>query len=134
LNRIWMPVTAGILDVICGISGILSGYVFLAIGAGFASGSVSDPLATCIGVLTIIAAVLAIIGSYFTFMRKRWSRVLIGAIAALGTSIPWLFAFWSDFNDFDDLFGIAALFNLTIIPGIVAIILTVLSRKRFERK
>jgi len=129
-----MPVTAGILDVICGASGILMGIFFLEVGAGAVSGGVLDPRATIIGGLTIPSAAFALAGSVFAFKRKKWILALIGAIAALGVPIPWMYLYWREIYKRNDFLGILVLLNLTLIPGIVAIVLTMLSRKQFERK
>jgi len=82
---------------------------------------------------TIILGLISA-GGIFALMRKKWLLALIGAIAALGAWIPWLFLYWGEIYTPNDVINIYALLNLTIIPGIVAIILTVLSRKQFERK
>jgi len=133
LNRKWMPVTAGILDVICGISGILAGLFFLAIGATLGSGSNSYPPYQLEAGLMITSGIIALAGGVFSFLRKRWALTFTGAIAALLASVPWVAIPWVDFK-MEHLSNSIMLFNLTVIPGIVAIILTVLSRKQFERK
>jgi hypothetical protein len=127
-----MPTTAGAIDVIIGVATIFTGLFFIAGGAGLGGGDLS-PSYTISGILLIIIGTLAIVCSVFSFIRMIWPLALTGAIAALLGSIPWLFEYWRYVDNLSDLLGIDILYNFLVVPGIAAIILTVLSRKQFMK-
>ena len=131
MNRKWMPITAGVIDIITGITTIFTSLLFMAGGAGLGGGDLSLSY-TISGILLIIIGMLAIVCSVFSFIRKIWPLALIGAIAALLGSIPWLFEYWRYVDNLGDLLGIDILYNFTLVPGIATIVLTVLSRKQFK--
>jgi len=71
----WKPTVAGILDIIAGAIGVISGL-----------GLVSFPLLEediAIGVLLFVFGVIAIIGGLCALRRRVWGLALTGAIFAL---------------------------------------------------
>ena len=124
-----MPITAGVLDILNGILGIIIGLFFwmfvglLFWGTFYEIG----------GLLLIVIGVLAIVGGVYAFKRKRWCLALAGAIAAIIPTVVAMYDFWERFNP-NYFFPLPTLQGFIGIPAIVAIILTVLSRKQFERK
>ncbi|MBM3155319.1 MAG: hypothetical protein FJ008_08325 [Chloroflexi bacterium] len=115
-KRTWMPVAAGILDIVCGsvtlfISGLLGiiGTVGSAVLNYFPVGIPPAVVAAVFSALAIpftLLGILAIVGGVYALQRKKWGLALVGSIAAF--------------------------FPPKWILGIAAIVLTVLAREEFE--
>jgi MFS family permease len=134
MNKKWMPKTAGILDVLNGIFGMIMGYFLFIIEGWLGWG----PLYAIGGPVLFFIGVLAIVGSVFTFKRKRWWLALVGSIFALIPIALYMYFIWHSFDP-SYLSEASLRYILTVplmgfigVPAIVAIILTVLSRKQFE--
>jgi len=124
MNRKWMPITAGVLDIIYGAFGVLFGpYAF--IGATFISVHFHGTyLAAVMGPTAFIAGILSLIGGIYHIKVKHWSLAFTGSICTLLIT-------WAPF-----MFFINTPISLRSIPGIFAIfvlVLTILSRKQFEK-
>ncbi len=130
MNKIWIPITAGVLDIINGAFGIFMGLVFLTFDQLLGLYGTFYEIG---GPLLIVIGVLAIVGGVYAFKRKRWRLALAGAIAAIIPSMTIMLAFWQYFDP-GDFFSLPTLQGFIGIPAIVAIILTILSKKQFERK
>ena len=134
MDKKWMPITAGILDILNGAFGIFVGLFFLMIEGWLAWG----PLYEIGGPVLIVIGVLAIVGSVFVFKRKRWGLALAGVIFAITPTALFTYLFWRSFDPsfFSDAHLSTILINFLwgfiAVPAIFAIILTVLSRKQFE--
>ena len=94
-ERTWMPMTAGILSIVAGVSGLFGGIIAAALrGAIGAIGGI--PGFGVIGGLGIIGApliaigIVAIIGGVFAIRRRTWGLALAGAICSLPCS--WVLA------------------------------------------
>jgi uncharacterized membrane protein HdeD (DUF308 family) len=120
LSKKWMPIAAGIIDIFTGaFSIIISGYTTANLPLG-----VSNAETFFFGaVLVFIAGVLAIVGGVYAIQRKKWYLVLTGAITASFALVLVAIPFY-------DLVHPAWAF--IVLLGIVAIILTVLSKKEFD--
>jgi len=106
----WMPLTAGILDLVAGVPTLIIGILVAAGFGGLGRFSVSDIAGVgiimgVIGVPLIIFAIIAIVGGVFAIRRRMWGLALAGSIFAL-------FCAW--------------------ILGIPAIVFTVMGKKHFE--
>jgi hypothetical protein len=131
MGKKWMPVTAGVLDIIHGIGGIFLGFLFVALSISFGRDIIVNETT---GSILMFCGTLAIIGGIFVIRRAVWPMALIGAILSLAPSVPYMYSFWlSDFNP-DNFFDIFTLLGFSGIPAVVAIILTVLAKKQFVRK
>ena len=123
-----MPITAGILVIFYGTLGIGAGYWYILADKGPLAGGDLVRRSIIIGVLFMILGILAIAGGGFALKKRYWILSLIGASVVLFTPIPFIAAFWTEF----DMFSIYSLINLTAIPPVIAIILIILSRKQFD--
>ncbi len=116
MERTWMPIAAGILNIISGATRLVGGLIILIIG-GLDEGMMSlfwfgmpgtpvIPLAllSMVAIPVIVLGILAIVGGIYALQRKTWGLALTGAIS--GAFLSWFL-------------------------GIPAIILTALSRKEF---
>jgi len=135
MGKKWMPITVGVLDILSCASGIIFGIFLLQAGPRF------DPWHSTVyeigGPLISVIGVLAIVGGVFSFKRMRWPLALSGAIAAFIVLTPLMWEYWWYFDPrilSRYFFSTMTLQGFSGIPAIVAIILTVLSRKQFERK
>ena len=82
----WMPLTAGILDLVAGVPALILGILF-AIGGGMV-GWLSDipELGATVSILVvplIIFAIMAIVGGIFALRKRKWGLALAGSIFAL---------------------------------------------------
>ena len=104
----WMPLAAGILDLVAGIPALIIGILFLADAEvpGWLSGIAGvGVIMAAIGVPLIIFAIIAIVGGVFALRKRIWGLALAGSIFAL-------FCAW--------------------ILGIPAIVFTVMGKKHFK--
>lgn len=105
MDRKWMPIAAGTLTIIGG----LSFFVFIWFMMPF------WPI--------IIYAILAIIGGMYAWERRKWPIALAGSISAFITLFPIIITMFSSRTDW---------FWILALIGIAAIVLTILSRKEFK--
>jgi hypothetical protein len=105
----WMPMTAGILDIIAGGFGLIAALVFIFIGGIMRFmpdvPTFLFPIFTALSIPFAIIGILAIVGGVYALRRKIWGLALAGSIAAF-------FPSW--------------------ILGLTAIVLTALSKNEFE--
>jgi len=108
----WMPLVAGILDLVAGIPALIFG-IFLAAGLGIFGALIGGfggvpgvgAILGAIAVPVIIFAIIAIVGGVFAIRRRTWWLALAGSISAL--LCAWIF-------------------------GIPAIVFTVMGKKHFK--
>ncbi|HUV46007.1 MAG TPA: hypothetical protein VMW45_02955 [Dehalococcoidia bacterium] len=108
----WMPLTAGILDLVAGVPALIFGIV-LAVGLGMLGGLIEGlggipgvgTIMAAIAVPMIIFAIIAIVGGVFAIRRRIWWLALAGSIFAV--LCAWFF-------------------------GIPAIVFTVMGKKHFK--
>ena len=116
MEKTWKPTVAGILDIVAGVLGmILALLVTLGILVfGAVTGGMSQlreiplfllPIILTMATLSFFVSVLAIVGGVYALQRKVWGLALAGSIAAFFGSSP---------------------------LGIIAIVLTALSKNEFE--
>jgi len=82
----WMPLTAGILDLVAGVPVVIIGILFLADAEvpGWLSGVVGFGVLTDTTVaLVTIFAVIAIVGGVFAIRKRTWWLALVGSIFAV---------------------------------------------------
>jgi hypothetical protein len=112
----WMPMTAGILDIISGGFVLLGGFMLLILGTVGSSimpyfmpqvpPAMAVVIFSSIAVPVILIAILAIVGGIYAMRRKIWGLALAGSIAAFFSPCWYL--------------------------GVAAIVFTALSKKEFE--
>ncbi|MDD5312276.1 MAG: hypothetical protein PHO26_04495 [Dehalococcoidia bacterium] len=87
MDKTWKPMTAGILDIIAGVMGIIASFILILIGS--ICGIIPDvpqwiiAVLICIGIPIGLAGILAVVGGIYALKRKNWPLALTGAIAAL---------------------------------------------------
>ena len=118
-----MPITAGILDLFC-CSILLLLLIFFLIG-----GMIIFIYYPYVIAISIIAGLLTLIGGVNTLNKKSWIKSLMGSFSILFIFSPFLLI--QNYRD-DIEFPLIGL--VTLIMGIIAIVLTILSRDQFERK
>lgn len=108
-NKTWMPMVAGILDIVAGSLGVILAIALIFVGVLMRF--VPDippylfPIFTALSFPFAIVGILAIVGGIYALRRKIWGLALAGSIAAF-------FPSW--------------------ILGLPAIVFTVLSKNEFE--
>jgi len=92
MEKTWKPTTAGILDIISGVLGLIGAIsYFIAIGV---VGSQPDVPGFVLGILwglafpSIIIGILALVGGIYSVQRKKWGWALAGSIAAILAFLP----------------------------------------------
>jgi len=133
VNKKWMPITAGVLDIIHGVLLTFCGLLWILIYPWLQTMGSSPWYHHILFPLLVVIGVLAIVGGIYAIKRKVWPLVLVGAIVALIPPVAAMYDFWEGFNP-SYFFSLPTLMGFIGIPAIVAIILTVLSKKQFERK
>ena len=122
MNKKWMPITAGIYDILNGLFQLVSAAIIF-IYARLSEGGIIYA-ETYFGITALaLSALLAIVGGIYNIERARWRLALIGSIAASIPFMPWFVVVRLYFPPQSLLF---------MLPGIAAIVLTVLSRKEFR--
>ena len=116
MERTWMPIAAGILNIISGAARLVGGIIILILGwlgDGFFSflwfgmpgiPVIPSALLSIVAIPVIVLGILAIVGGICALQRRAWGLALTGAIS--GAFLSWFL-------------------------GIPAIILTALSKKEF---
>jgi hypothetical protein len=107
----WMPVTAGVLDLIVGIAGLIVGVTVAALG-GLATFFIGG-LGALVGAPIIILSIIAIIGGVFAIRKRAWGFALAAAICVFIIGLPLFIA-------------------PAILLGIPAIVFTALGKEKFE--
>lgn len=95
MEKTWKPTTAGILTVIAGSLGAISGIVIAVLGGAIAAGlkfipavpeifgTVAIPIIGGIAIPRIILGIVAILGGVYALERRKWRLALAGAICSL---------------------------------------------------
>lgn len=143
-NQKWMPITAGILDILNGIIMSLAG--FAAIFSVYFERSLSRT--SFLGIILpflLILGLLPIIGGVCSMKRKGWHIALTGTFFSLGFSLYIsLNALMSSPGGYYDLYQFLIYISHPIyisnpviflwIPSTIAIVFTVLSREQFSKE
>lgn len=106
----WMPITAGVLDLVIGIPGLIIGIIVAVIG-GVLTFFIAG-LGALLGVPLIILSVVAIAGGLFAIRKRAWGLALAAAICAFVVGLPFVAP--------------------AIVLGIPAIVFTALGKGKFE--
>jgi hypothetical protein len=105
-----MPVTAGILDLIVGVPGLIIGIICTVIG-GFLTFFIAG-LGALLGVPLIILSIVAIVGGIFAIRKRAWGFALAAAICGFVVGLPFIAP--------------------AILLGIPAIVFTALGKGQFK--
>ncbi len=123
MSKKWIPITAGILAICGGIIQLMLA-IFLIIARRISDVyTLGDKDTFLITTLFFLSALLAIIGSIYCIRRTKWPLALIGSVAA-SALLPIVIVY---FVAYEEALG-GLIYSL---PGITAIVLTVLSKKEF---
>ncbi len=82
MERTWKPTTAGILCIIAGVIGLLSGMTISIIGS-IAGIHIAVPWIGAIGIPFIVLGILSLVGGIYALKRRVWGLALTGSICAL---------------------------------------------------
>jgi len=144
MNKKWIPITAGVLDLVGGVSqlGLSIFWIYILVDAIIRHGGHIPADPGPIVMLAIITApfallgIIAIIGGTFALKRKRWKLALAGSFLAFLPAVVTLICLigW-DIEVYTEYMVESVLWVLIpLILGITAPVLTILSKKQFERK
>jgi peptidoglycan/LPS O-acetylase OafA/YrhL len=132
MNKKWMPITAGVLDIFYGVVEVLGGSFIVTTPQVKPIVPTGIDWRTILFSLMIAAGVLVIVGGICALMRKVWWLALVGSIFVL--VIPVLYVYIWQSSDPSDSIWLFAIVCFTGVSAIVAVILTILSRRQFEGK
>jgi len=110
MNKTWKPIVAGVIGVIVGIFQVPFTIFSISL-IGVESGPLGTKENVYIAIMFLLA-LLAIVGGIYHIFRTKWLLAMVGSVAA---SII--------------LYLVGVFF---VLPGIAAIVLTVLSKKEFK--
>ncbi len=122
MKKNWMPITAGIFEIICCLYAIIQ-FRYVGLGIVFFL-----PLAA----ISSIAILVTLVCSIPIFYRKYWLFAFIGSISSIVACIPIIIMqnlARSHFSEIEFILSWCA-----VVLGAFAVILMALSRKQFERK
>jgi hypothetical protein len=98
-NNTWMPLTAGILDIICGAWGLFFSLLLMFISKIIVAVAklppAVGPIFALLSIPVALFAILAIVGGVYALKRKIWGLALAGSIGALFSPYFWLLAITS---------------------------------------
>lgn len=92
MEKTWKPTTAGILSLIAGILGAISGITVATVGGGAIPGLLPmmpayaawmSGVIAAIAIPLIIIGIVAIVGGTYALRRRIWGLALAGSICAL---------------------------------------------------
>jgi len=86
----WMCLTAGILDLVAGVAGLIVGIIYALI-AGLLTFFIAG-LGAVIGAPLIILSMVAIVGGLFVIRKRAWGLALAAAISGFVVGVlgfPW---------------------------------------------
>jgi hypothetical protein len=107
----WMPVTAGILDLVIGVPGLIVGIIWAVVG-GFLTFFIAG-LGALLGAPMIILSIVAIVGGVFAIRKRAWGFALAASICAF-------------------IVGLVFVVVPGLLLGIPAIVFTILGKGKFE--
>ena len=81
MERTWKPTTAGILCIIAGAIGVITGIVVAVVGG--IGWFFWMPWFSAIGAPIIVLGIIAIVGGSYALKRRAWGLALAGSICAL---------------------------------------------------
>ena len=137
MDKKWMPITAGVLDILYGLGEVVAGS-FAVTASQFITSGID--WRRIIFALLIAVGVLVIVGGVYALKRKMWWLALVGSVFALIPPALYLYIWisWPLFQLSDllhanllDILGVLLLGFIGIL-AIFSILLTILSRKQFE--
>jgi uncharacterized membrane protein YozB (DUF420 family) len=106
-----MPVTAGILDLVIGVPGLIVGIIWAVVG-GFLTFFIAG-LGALLGAPMIILSIVAIVGGVFAIRKRAWGFALAASICAF-------------------IVGLVFVVVPGLLLGIPAIVFTILGKGKFE--
>jgi hypothetical protein len=106
----WMPLTAGILDLVIGVPSLIIG-IICAIVAGFLTFFIAG-LGALIGAPMIILSLVTIVGGVFAIRKRAWGFALAATICGFIVALPFIAP--------------------AILLGIPAIVFTALGKGQFK--
>ena len=132
MNRKWMPVTAGVIEIVHGVAAILGGILFLLVGytLGSVFGSGMLWYGYVVGAAIIVAGILVLIAGIQALKSKAWPLVLFGAILSFILSL-WSVEYWINIERYG--VGINTLYGFAWVPAVFTIVLLMLSRRQFKK-
>ena len=125
MNKTWKPIAAGFMGIIVGGLQVL--YTILTLLGIILEGRLSF-LGGILPIMMALFAFFAIAGGINHLRRARWPLAMAGSISVFFCFAQFLFPrliSWS----WSDIYWIEV---VLLLPGIAAIVLTVLSRKEFK--
>jgi hypothetical protein len=106
-----MPLTAGILDLVIGVPGLIIGIIG-AVGLGFLTFFIGG-LGALLCAPVIILSIVAIVGGIFAIRKRAWGFALVASICAF-------------------IVGLVFFVVPGLLLGIPAIVFTALGKRQFE--
>ena len=81
MNKKWMPIVAGILEILAGFWMLISTWVL----AGYSEKSLTswEPHEFVLPSILIILGLLAVVGGIFALIHRKWRLALAGAIGII---------------------------------------------------
>jgi hypothetical protein len=129
MNKKWMPIAAGIFEILAGFWMLVSEYFLI----GFAETSLErwDPSDFLLLSILFILGVLAVVGGVFALMRRKWRIAVAGAAGIV--LLPFITAsVLAAVVEYGYNISRWYIFGLEILLAISPIALLLLSKREFK--
>ncbi|MFQ6036786.1 MAG: hypothetical protein ACE5NM_13185 [Sedimentisphaerales bacterium] len=129
MNKTWMPITAGTLEILAGFGMLVSAYFYLALMY------IETPwpwsLKYFLSLFVPSLGILSVVGGVFALKRRKWRLAFAGAAAAIPLPLMALFglARWAQHvHNIPELYS----FVLGFLLSVSIIVLLRLSKREFK--
>jgi hypothetical protein len=129
MNKKWMPITAGILEILAGFWILISTFYLV----GFAETPLEalEPHEFLLISILIILGVLPLIGGVFALIHRKWRLALAGAAAVI--PLPFItFSVLAAVAEYDYNIPVPYTISLEVLLSISPIVLLLLSKREFK--
>lgn len=126
----WVPITAGIYNIIVGVSGILIVIFVIGMAPWFESiAGGQSPLSLLALSLLAFGGAWAVIGGIYGIKRSNWPLALLGSVSGFLLSTAVWMEYWLNVGSYG--LDINTLRGMLIIPAAVPLVFTFLGKKQF---
>ena len=129
MKRKWMPIVAGILEILAGFGMLASAYFFLVLM--YIEALWPLPLKYFLSLFVPSLGILSMVGGVFALMRRKWRLAFVGAVATIPLPLMALsgLARWSQHvHNIPELYS----FIVVLLLSVSIIALLVLSKRAFK--
>lgn len=127
MSKKWMPVTAGILEILAGFWMLISLFFLI----GFSEGRLDEPHEFMLPAMIFILGVLALVGGVFASINRKWRLALAGGVGIV--TLPFItFSVLAAVIEYDYNISRWYVVGFEVLISISPVILLILSKREFK--